>query len=191
MSKRQSDIRNIKRHGEKGDTQEHYIDNRGQEYDYKWVAKVASLINFISGGFQSGFPVLVNKLRYPAWAFYPMFFIRRDLKVENPIHILNHERIHIKQQRELIGAITPLLIILAFLGSWAWVLLIPFIPTVAYWLNVIYVIITCGKILKYSEIRRRTCFEIEAERFASDKDYLLHRKVFHNLRFLNYKPYTE
>lgn len=191
MSRRQSDIRHIKRHGEKGATQEHYIDNRGQAYDYKWVAKIASLSNFISGGLKSGFPVMVSKLRYPAWAFYPLFFIRKDLSVEKPIYILNHERIHIRQQRELILTAIPLLTALAIVSSWAWLLMIPFVPTLAYWMNVIYIAITCGKILPYSEIRRRTCFEIESERFASDKDYLLHRKAFHNFRFLNYKPYTD
>lgn len=190
MKKGQSEVRNIKRHGQKSREIIDYIDNKGQGYDYKWLAKVVSFLNFVGGGLRSGFPVIVSKLRYPAWAFYPFFFIRKDLAVEKPVIILNHERIHIHQQRELITAALPVILVLMFTSTWEWIVLLPFVPTIFYWLNVIGIVLTIGKKVPYSEIRRRTCFELESERFASDWDYLLYRKAFHNFRFLNYKKYT-
>ena len=189
MKKRQSDTRFIKRHGYKTSEVSDFIDNRGNSYEQKWIAMVASFVNFISAGLKNGFPILVKRLKYPAWAFYPFFFIRRNLLVENPIHVLNHERIHVRQQREILLVGVLPIIFLAIISSWAWILILPFLHTIAYWINVSYIALTNKCSLSYSEVRKRTCFEIEAERFSSDEDYLLHRKPFHNLRFINYKKY--
>ena len=50
------------RRGARKDERVTYLDNKGCEYDYKWVAKIASFFNVIIGCFHNGFPVVVPKL---------------------------------------------------------------------------------------------------------------------------------
>lgn len=76
-----------------------WMDNRGNGYDTKFQAQVASFMNFIGAGFTVGFPIVISKFWYTAIAIYPFVFIRRDSISSQR---LNHERIHIKQQAELL-----------------------------------------------------------------------------------------
>ena len=85
MSDNRRAKRLLLRRGATKDKVQVYADNLGNEYDYKWVARLSSFYNLIMGCFRNGFPIVVPKLWYSAWAFYPFFFVKRDLKVKDPI----------------------------------------------------------------------------------------------------------
>ena len=209
---KQSDERRIRRHLmttakkgrlRKGETEQFYTDNKGIEYPYKWEAKLSSFYNVIMGCFKNGFPVVVPKLWYVAWAFYPFFFVRKDLKVKDPVPILNHERIHIRQQRDIHLTISlPLLVFCAvaeFLGWFnpVWVLCsIPFIPTLVYGLEMLRVV--RNKILHsesdvvkltFADVRENTCFEREAISHATNAEYLHKRKFWAVLAYTGWKRF--
>lgn len=190
----------LQRRGVRKDAWETYVDNRGAEYDYKWVAKVASFFNFAMGGFLSGFPILVKKLHYPAWACYPFFFVRRDLHVADPIPILNHERIHVVQQREMHTFISlPLIAVSAFTTPWL-LGLVPFVPSIVYGLEFLRVWMRMARLKALGEyegnlsaqiIRANTCFEAEATSRATNADYLLHRKLFAELAYTGWRIFRK
>ena len=188
------------RRGARKDERVTYLDNKGCEYDYKWVAKIASLFNVIIGCFHNGFPVVVPKLWYPAWAFYPFFFVRSDLRVADPIAVLNHERIHVRQQYDihlLVGL--PLLVFLCYaeinniFNVIPYLCTLPFIPTVLYMLNfgyafILHRLIRRGKVYRsLQEIRSATCFEREAICHAPNADYLHTRKFLAVLKYTGIK----
>lgn len=187
----------------KGETERYYVDNKGIEYPYKWEAKMSSMYNIIMGCFKNGFPVAVPRLWYMAWAFYPFFFVRKDLKVIDPIPVLNHERIHIRQQRDIHLTISlPLLVLCSiaeFLGWFdpIWIIcLIPFIPTIIYGLEMLrsarILVLNDVQDITFHKVRENTCFEREAISRATNEEYLYHRKFWAVLaytgwkRFLNY-----
>ena len=160
------------RRGKTGEQWTTFADNKGFEYDYKSVAKFASLCNFILGGLKRGFPVLARRLHYPAWACYPFFFVKRDLKVKDPIPILNHERIHVVQQRELHTVVSiPVAVAAAFTTPWL-LLAVPFVPTIVYMADYVRVWVKLSRMKRAGEtkygkitaqvIRANTCFELEA-----------------------------
>lgn len=186
-----------------GDTEKSYLDNRGIGYPYAWIARVSSFFNVISGCFKNGFPVIVSRLWYPAWAFYPFFFVRSDLRVENPISVLNHERIHIRQQRDIHILISlPLLILSIFAECFGWfapeVLLcvVPFTPTIVYGLEMVRAyknLMTSGVYDKitFDMVRENTCFERESISRATNADYLLHRKFLAVLAYTGWKCFQK
>lgn len=174
------------RRGGRKDEAEFYTDNRGQDYEYKFVANLSSFVNFFGSCLKNGFPVVTNKLWYAAWAFYPFFFIRPSTR--DAVYVLNHERIHIRQQREIFLYIgIPLFILSIFVGIP--LVLLPFLPTFLYLCDFIrsyvYMVLKMRTFkISGNAIRQFTCFEKEAERHAPNLHYLLYRKPFSNLKFL-------
>ena len=178
-----------------------YADNKGIEYDYKWVAKVSSFYNIVMGCFKNGFPILVPRLWYVAWAFYPFFFVRKDLRVEDPVPILNHERIHVRQQRDIHLCVSlPLLILCAvaeFLGWFNPALVlcsVPFIPSIFYgiemlrsWSN----LRKRGEEITINKVRENTCYEREAISRSTNADYLFERKFMAVLAYTGIKWFSK
>jgi len=76
-----------------------YVSNKGIAYDNPFQAKTASFFNFIWAGFTRGFPVVVPFWWYNAQVIYPLIIIKSS-KITIPR--LNHERIHVLQQAELL-----------------------------------------------------------------------------------------
>lgn len=190
----------------KGETTMTYSDNIGIEYPYKWEARLSSFYNIVSGCLKNGFPVVVPKLWYEAWAFYPFFFIRRDLKVLDHIPILNHERIHIRQQRDIHLTISvPLIILFLLLELFAgfkpflFLCIVPFIPTAFYGLEMIrswhHLLIkksigdASEEKVTFHEVRENTCFEREAISHAPNAEYLFTRKFWAVLAYTGWKGF--
>lgn len=199
-----SENRRVKRylmhHGSRKGIGTTYADNLGHEYGYEIAARFASFCNVIAGCFQNGFPIVVPKLWYNAWAFYPFFFVKKDLKVEDPIPILNHERIHVRQQADIHKLFSlPLLILIGLselFGWWniTWLLwVIPFIPTIIYGLEMLRS--WCGLLLDrryydkitFEAVRENTCFEREAISRGPNADYLFKRKFLAVIAYMGWK----
>lgn len=165
-----------------------YADNKGKEYNNKFVAQVASFYNLTMGCLKNGFPVVLNKFHYAAWAFYPFFFIRRELPKDMAVTILNHERIHIRQQRELHIWISLPLGILSLIGGVPELLiLLPFVPTLAYMLNIL--IVKKGRSMDVA--RKDTAFEREAISKSTNTEYLFTRKPFAWLSYTGIKLFNK
>lgn len=193
--------RTLLRRGERKHLATEYTDNLGNVYDYKWVARIGSFFNLFFGCLRNGFPIAVPLLWYPAWAFYPFFLIRRNLRVKDPIPILNHERIHIRQQRDLHIVISfPLLVLslFAWLNSWFnplfLLVVVPFIPTLAYMLD--FVVTWLKYVIKrenytITKIRENTCFEREAISKCLNADYILERRFFAVIAYTDIKLFQK
>lgn len=183
--------------------EQEYIDNKGNAYDYKFVAKVSSFFNLFLGCCKNGFPVVVPYLWYKAWAFYPFFFARKDLPLVESIGVLNHERIHIRQQRDLHLLISVPLLVTFILLEWfgtfkpfLYICFIPFVPTIVYGIEFIraYVcMVRKSKSLKqkFSEVRNNTCFEREAVSKSLNADYLFTRKFMNVLSYTGIKMFEK
>lgn len=178
----------------RGETETTYADNNGKEYPNKYLAGLSSFLNILFGGFARGFPIVVPWLPYNAWAFYPFFFVRSHLNLDTQdvIKTLNHERIHVTQQRDIHLTISlPLMIffIIAEVNKWfnplPYVLGVPFIPTILYGVDFLR---KCNWVFSetrsFSEIRETTCFEQEAIQNSSDMDYLFNRKFWAVLKYV-------
>lgn len=206
---RTSDNRRTKRlllrRGQRGEEFQEYVDNKGIAYDYKWVAKLSSFYNLIMGCFKNGFPIVVPKLWYTAWAFYPFFFVRKDLKVADPIAVLNHERIHVRQQRDIHLVVSlPLLILCVFSELYGLfpvlpiLCIIPFIPTLFYgfemlrtWRNMMLLGTDGDEVtpITFKTVRENTCYERESIMRATNAEYLYHRKFFAVLAYTGWKRF--
>lgn len=183
----------------KGETESYFVDNKGIEYPYKWEAKLSSFDNIVMGCFKNGFPIVVPKLWYTAWAFYPFFFIRKDLKVEDPIPVLNHERIHVRQQRDIhLTMSLPLVILCGFAELFGWfnpiylLCSVPFIPTILYGFEMLrsfHNLWEANSPITFNKVRENTCFERESISRASNADYLLHRKFWGVLAYTGWKRF--
>ena len=179
----------------KGDTETTYADNNGVEYPNRASAKLSSFLNIAIGCFFRGFPVAVKWLPYNAWAFYPFFFVRKGLRlnVSDIITTLNHERIHVVQQRDIhVTFSLPYIVVLAvmeFSGIIGNVLpylaMVPFIPTLLYGLDFIRVVATTDiSGMGFSDIRKLTCFEKEAIENGGDQTFLFSRKFWNVLKYM-------
>lgn len=186
----------------KGELETTYLSNKGGEYPFKWIARVASFINLFKGCLKNGFPIVVPKLWYVAWAFYPFFFIRKDLKVEDPIPILNHERIHIRQQRDIHLLLSLPLIalcgaaeILGWFNPITLLCSVPFIPTVVYGVEMVRSWVNLkrdnqlNRPITFSVVRENTCFEREAISRATNAHYLFARKFWAVLAYTGIKKF--
>jgi hypothetical protein len=188
MSENRRTRRYLLRKGGTKNLGEIYVDNKGIEYDHKWAAKLSSLWNFIIGGLMNGFPIVVPVLWYQAWAMYPFFFVRRDINIGKAIDVLNHERIHAKQQLETILLFgIPLLMGCIYYQSFSYLVMLPFIPSYLYLLDMARVItedvIKNRRVLPLQKYREKTCFEQEAVNCSRNPGYIIHRKAFN---FINY-----
>ena len=175
------------RRGQRKNLENVYADNKGNEYKYKFIARMASFYNVIMGCFKNGFPIAVPHLHYLAWAFYPFFFVSRNLRVKAPIVILNHERIHIRQQRDIhLTFSVALTVLFIYLKQYDKIILLLFLPTVFYFIDCLRVAIKY-RLTKFSDIRGRTSFEAEAISRASNTDYLYERKFWAVLAYTGIK----
>lgn len=192
-----------------GESEKTYTDNKGTEYQYAWAAKLSSFFNVIGGCFKNGFPIVVPRLWYVAWAFYPFFFVRKNLRVSEPIPILNHERIHIRQQRDIHLTISlPLIILCGFAELFGWfnpiylLCIVPFIPTILYGFEMLRsfynlrvrnntrgAIEGLGSTITFNRIRENTCFERESVSRETNADYLFHRKFWAVLAYTGWKRF--
>lgn len=176
-----------------------YSDSRGYEYDFKWVAAFFSLVHFIGACFKNGFPVVVPRLWYTAWAFYPFVLVDRRVDPEKAVEVLNHERIHIRQQRDIHLWITlPILLCLFVtettlgISLWPWLPLLLFIPTAVYALTAAYAyfVNVCfyDRNISPTEARRLTPFEREANGNQADLSYLLKREKWAVMKYWRIWP---
>lgn len=92
---------------------------------------------------------------YDAMALWPFIFVRKDTKVTE--ELLNHERIHVRQQLEL--------------------LIVPFLL----WYVVEFVIRT---LFGNGNAYRNICFEREAYENENDMEYLDHRSFWNFFRYI-------
>lgn len=187
-----------------GSSERVYADNRGVEYPYAWVARVSSFFNFISGCFKNGFPVVVPRLVYVAWAFYPFFFIRKGVNY-NAISVLNHERIHIRQQRDIHITVSLPLLVLCLIGETFFgfntllvLCIIPFIPTILYGVEMLrswYLLWKRNKRddfylpITFNSVRWNNSFEREATKCSYNQNYLFERKFWAVLAYTGWKRF--
>lgn len=97
-------------------------------------------------------PFLRYSTKWQAIALYP-FVIVKEPSLKNDVFLLNHEKIHLRQQREL--------------------LILPFY--LMYVANFLY------NLARYRDVDKayyEILFEQEAYRFEKNLDYLKHRKPF-------------
>lgn len=172
--------RYLKRKGEGKKLQEIYTDNRGNEYTWKWLAIIGSFCNFIDGGFKSGFPIATKYLWTNAWTFYPFVFVKMGGQYGD-ISTFNHERIHIHQQRDLIGVALVILLPMAFFYGWELLNLLLFVPSIIYGVEVL---IRLPKEKSWEKAISNTSFEKEANMYALNTDYLLQRPRFQWITFV-------
>lgn len=193
----------------KGDEEKTYADNKGVEYSYKWAAMLSSMYNITMGCFKNGFPIVVPKLWYMAWAFYPFFFVSKELKVKDPIPVLNHERIHVRQQRDIHLTISlPVIVLCLFAELFGWfnpiylLCVVPFIPTIIYGLEMLRSWwclwnTNCIRLateeppleITFHKVRENTCFEREAIVRSTNADYLFTRKFWAVLAYTGWKRF--
>lgn len=184
----------------KGEAEKIYADNKGIEYEYKWAAKLSSFFNIVGGCFKNGFPIVVPKLWYTAWAFYPFFFVRKDLKVKDPIPVLNHERIHVRQQRDIHITISlPIIILCGFAEMLGWfnpiylLCSVPFIPTIIYGIEMLRslrnLVANSESEVTFHKVRENTCFERESISRSTNADYLFTRKFWAVLAYTGWKRF--
>ena len=194
MKEARSLRRYLKRHGDSNDLGTEYQDVAGNIYTNKVAAGLSSFGQLVIGCIKNGFPIVLRFMVYNAWAFYPFFFIRRNTKVESANTILNHERIHIHQQRDLHVLVSlPLLVVLLCLYYFGYDVLsfIPmliFVPTIFYGIDVVRAFFQIrgkydGKIT-WNVIRENTCFEREAISHCTNLEYLKDRKFLSVLKYL-------
>lgn len=117
--------------------------------------------------------------------------------MKDPIPILNHERIHVVQQRELHTVVSiPVAVAAAFTTPWL-LLAVPFVPTIVYMADYVRVWVKLSRMKRAGEtkygkitaqvIRANTCFELEATSKAPNANYLLERKFMAELAWTGWK----
>lgn len=176
-----------------------YLDNVGNEFDYKLAAQISSFGNLILGCFKFGFPIVLKKAPYKSFAFYPFFFFRADY-TGNIFTTITHERIHILQQRDIHLTVSlPLLILcllanyLGWFNAWGLFIILPFMPTIFYGASCIRSYFSLVKHREYSdmeskitfdEVKNNTCFEKEAISHSMNEEYLHKRKFWEVLKWI-------
>lgn len=183
------------RKGVTKDKQQMYSDNVGTLYDYKWAASLSSFFNVLHGCFKNGFPIVLGWLPYNAIAFYPFIIFRKKMHTDNPYLVINHERIHIRQQRDIHILVTlPLLALSLIMGfvtghyKWFHVTLEYglFIPTAFYVLDVLRVW-ACNWKKGFQWARENTCYEREAISHCANEQYVKDRKFCAHIAYLGIK----
>jgi hypothetical protein len=106
------------------------------------------------------FIIITNKLHVGGIALYPFIFLNRKVVSERLPRLLNHERIHIRQQLEL--------------------LVIPF-----YILYLINYLINLLVYRSHKKAYRNIAFEREAFAKEGDEHYLKKRKLFAFVRYFS------
>lgn len=170
------------------DKEQLYADVTGELYPFKFLAMLSSFLKVTNGCLHNGFPIVCKKLWYNAWAVWPFFFVRRDIEGD-PVPVLNHERIHVRQQWDIHVTISLPLIIFAmvaeFLGWFnpLWIMAcIPFIPTAVYGIEMLrayrFLLSIKESNITFNKVRCNTCFEREAMSRQLNAEYLHGRKFW-------------
>jgi len=194
MSKAESENRKIRRRyktlARKGRVREEkeqmYADNKGQLYRFKFIARISSFYNILVGCLHNGFPIAVPKLWYNAWAVWPFFFVKQNLALEDPIPTLNHERIHVRQQWDIMVTFAPFILALCFYMEFKGMapyplIVIPFLPTILYGVAMVFSFFNLkkrGEKITFHSVRENTWFERESISKALNYDYLHTRKFW-------------
>lgn len=173
-----------------------YADNKGLLYKYKSIAGLSSFYNIVVGCLHNGFPIVVPHLWYNAWAVWPFFFVRKDLgNIKDPLPTLNHERIHVRQQWDIMVTFAPLILALCLYmevkGMKPYPLIaIPFLPTMFYGVAMIFSFRNLKKRnekVTFTKVRENTWFERESISKALNYDYLHTRKFWAVLAYTGIK----
>ena len=138
------------------------------------------------GCLHNGFPIAVPHLWYNAWAVWPFFFVRKDLELKDPIPTLNHERIHVRQQWDIMVTFAPIVLAVCFYmefkGMFPYpIFFIPFLPTMLYGVAMIQSFFNLrkrGEKIIFSKVRENTCFERESISKSLNYEYLHTRKFW-------------
>lgn len=181
------------------DKEQLYSDWTGELYQFKWLARFSSFCKVVNGCLHNGFPIVCRKLWYNAWACWPFFFVRRDIEGD-PIPLLNHERIHVRQQWDIhVTFSLPLFIfaVCAELNGWCsplwFVCWIPFIPSILYGMEMLHSYKNLKsrgeKNITFTMVRANTCFEREAISKQLNTEYLFNRKFWGVLAYTGIKMF--
>ena len=189
--------RYLRRHGASKNQEVDYLDVAGNVYSYKWLASLFSFFYIVFGCLRNGFPVVLKKMRYAGWAFWPFFFVRASTDDKTVRATINHERIHVRQQWDIHRLVSfPILlgcIVVDILGGSApWLLLcsLPFVPTILYGLDMLRVRVTWNHAFgkpTFQAVRERTCYEMECRMHQLNDDYLKDRKFMACLSYIKSK----
>lgn len=161
-----------------------YLDVTGEEFEYKWLARISTFFKVVTGCVCNGFPVVVPKLWYNAWACWPFFFVRKDI---SDLTVIVHERIHVRQQWDIhVSVSLPLLLFNMFMEAHGWnpywiICIVPFIPTIFYAVAMVTSfrnLISREEPISFKSVRANTCFEREARSKQLNADYLRERKFW-------------
>ena len=192
--------RYLRRHGDSKNKVQFYTDNAGNEFDYKIAARLSSFLNILFGCLKNGFPIAIKRLRHNAWAFYPFFFVRKVVDTKDPLPLLNHERIHVRQQRDIhLTFSLPLLVLNCVADYFGWfspiplLVLIVFLPTIFYGIELLRVRIKYRSSIKktFKQWRSLTAYEMEANSRATNYDYLAERKFWAVLAYMDIKMFKD
>ena len=137
--------------------------------------------------------ILYNKFipfkGYKAMAIFPFIFVRSEYKDSNGISIvINHENIHLHQQKEVstIGVLVAAVLIIFGCGWWSLLAL----PLFYWWYLTEYFIRFVLYGFNHREAYRNISFEQEAYTFQGNESYIKHRKYFYWLKYVPEKMYS-
>lgn len=126
---------------------------------------------------------------YKAMAIFPFVFVRKEYKDSNGINIvINHENIHIQQQKEVSEIGILMTAVFAIFGCGWWSLLA--LPLFYWWYLTEYFIRFVLYGFNHSEAYRNISFEQEAYTFQKNENYLKNRRYPEWLKFLPRKMYS-
>lgn len=104
--------------------------------------------------------------RFTAMTVLFWVFVRNDKRFT--VRMLNHERIHMRQQLEIAAVCLLLGIVMAFLtGAWWWLLVCVPAPFLVYVLSIAIEVL----LPPYNQAYRNSCFESEAIYNEHHRDY--------------------
>lgn len=122
---------------------------------------------------------------FRAMALFPFIFARMCEKWLKD-YVVNHEAIHLRQQREvfIVALICDLILIISFSLSWWWLLASAWVYLLLY--SIFYLIF----FIRYRENEKAywaNPFEAEARANQSDFNYLKDRKMFSWIKYIGKK----
>ena len=120
---------------------------------------------------------------FQAMAFWPFIFSKSRLMGDRR---KNHERIHLRQQREvMLVSLIPMLVLCLTCLSWWWMAVVPFVYYLLYGIEYVIRLLVHGK----KEAYRNISFEQEAIIYERDFYYLKERMRFAWVKYTGRKTY--
>ena len=120
---------------------------------------------------------------FQAMAFWPFIFSKSRLMSDRR---KNHERIHLRQQREvMLVSLIPMLVLCLTCLSWWWMTAVLFVYYLLYGIEYVIRLLVHGK----KEAYRNISFEQEAIIYERDFYYLKERMRFAWIKFIGRKTY--